>query len=370
MKLVHTELPYARDDLEPSMSKETIDYHYDELYGGYVKRFNKNEGDADFNEAGAFLHNIYFTQFQSPESSNNPKGPIAEFINEHFKSFSNFKEEFEKTAMAIQGSGWAYLAKNGKIKTITNHQIKNDIVLLVDWWEHAWALDYQADKKGYLTNQWKIINWNVISARVGLTESRSSFSFIQELTEARLLYSENDVRTTYTETCENLYLALLALEFMAHCKETKSVAKKYASETTKWGVEYKEFRTSSTDLYNLIYLVSTSPSRVKHIFKSSEAQVQREKTYLPVMQLNGYLTSLTNTGNRDIHFVMRLEQALSIKNSNSKEIRRLLSYHNPGTSDVMQLSHRLLNEFRNRIHSFDLLTDMEKHLSKALNYDR
>jgi superoxide dismutase len=63
---------------------------------------------------------------------------------------------------------WVYLAKDGKIKTIVNHDVKQDIVLLIDWWEHAWALDYQADKKGYLAGQWKIINWNVISSRVGL----------------------------------------------------------------------------------------------------------------------------------------------------------------------------------------------------------
>ena len=42
-----------------------------------------------------------------------------------------------------------------------------DIILLVDWWEHAWALDYQSEKKEYLENQWKIMNWNVIGSRVG-----------------------------------------------------------------------------------------------------------------------------------------------------------------------------------------------------------
>jgi len=42
-----------------------------------------------------------------------------------------------------------------------------DIILLVDFWEHAWALDYQADKKKYLANQWRIINWNLISSRIG-----------------------------------------------------------------------------------------------------------------------------------------------------------------------------------------------------------
>jgi Fe-Mn family superoxide dismutase len=167
--LTQTKLPYARDDLEPSMSEDTIDYHYKELYGGYVKRFNKGEGDPNFNEAGAFLHDLLFTQYQAPASSNTPDGPAGEFIDKHFKTFDKFKDAFQKEAMAVQGSGWVYLARDGKIKTIANHEIKMDIVLLVDWWEHAWALDYQADKKGYLANQWKIINWNVVSSRIGLS---------------------------------------------------------------------------------------------------------------------------------------------------------------------------------------------------------
>lgn len=163
--LTQIELPYKRDALEPSISEKTIDYHFTELYGGYVKRFNKGEGDPDFNEAGAFLHAIYFNQFQEPKDSNKPDGLILEFINKHFKTFNNFKEEFEKEAMAIQGSGWVYLARDGSIKTIKNHQIRMDIILLVDWWEHAWALDYQADKKKYLKNIWRIIDWNAINIR-------------------------------------------------------------------------------------------------------------------------------------------------------------------------------------------------------------
>jgi Fe-Mn family superoxide dismutase len=166
--LTQTKLPYAQDDLEPSISEETIDYHYGKLYKTYVTRFNNGEGNADFNEAGAFLHDILFTQYQAPTSSNTPDGPAGEFITKHFKTFDTFKEKFLKEAMAIQGSGWVYLARDGKIKTIVNHDVKQDIVLLIDWWEHAWALDYQADKKGYLAGQWRIINWNVISSRVGL----------------------------------------------------------------------------------------------------------------------------------------------------------------------------------------------------------
>jgi Fe-Mn family superoxide dismutase len=69
--------------------------------------------------------------------------------------------------MTIQGSGWLYLAYNGEIKTIVNHEVRDDILLLVDWWEHAWALDYQADKRSYLENTWKIINWSWINTRWG-----------------------------------------------------------------------------------------------------------------------------------------------------------------------------------------------------------
>jgi Fe-Mn family superoxide dismutase len=104
-----------------------------------------------------------FQQYQAPTNSNIPIGSILEFIIKHYKDFDKFKESFANEAMAIQGSGWVYLAKDGKIKTIVNHQIKKDIVLLIDWWEHAWALDYKHDKKKYLDNQWKIINWEKIN---------------------------------------------------------------------------------------------------------------------------------------------------------------------------------------------------------------
>jgi len=165
-KLEQIPLTYPRDGLGKSLSKQTIDYHYGRLYKSYVDRFNAGEGDANFNEAGAFLHLIYFSQFHSPSGSNKPTGPSAEFVETHFDTFDKFKAAVEKTAMGIQGSGWVYLANDGKIKTIVNHEIKKDILLLIDWWEHAWALDYQADKKAYLNNQWKIIDWTVINNRL------------------------------------------------------------------------------------------------------------------------------------------------------------------------------------------------------------
>lgn len=164
--LERTKLSYDQDALDPSISDDTMKYHYGKLYKAYVDRYNNKEGDPDFNEAGAFLHDIYFTQFKEYSTGNNLSGAIEDFINKYFKSWDKFKKDFETTAMKVQGSGWVYLSKSGEIKTITNHEIKKDIVLLIDWWEHSWALDYQADKKKYLENQWKIIDWDKISSKI------------------------------------------------------------------------------------------------------------------------------------------------------------------------------------------------------------
>jgi superoxide dismutase, Fe-Mn family len=165
-QLALNQLPYKKDQLDPVLSQASIDYHYGKLAAGYVKRYNAGEGDAKFNEAGAFLHNIFFPQLMKPKGGNKPNGTSEELINRKYDSFEKFKEEFAKVAMGIQGSGWAYMSKSGDIKTIVNHQVKNDIAMIIDWWEHAWALDYQADKSKYLNNMWKIINWDVVNQRL------------------------------------------------------------------------------------------------------------------------------------------------------------------------------------------------------------
>lgn len=160
-------LNFKDSQVNPVLSKATLELHYEKLAKGYAERYNKKEGDMDFNYAGAFLHNMLFPQFREVRNNNNPNGPMLSFINKHFGSFDDMKSEFETKAMTLQGSNWIYLAYDGTIKTIANHQVRNDILLLVDWWEHSYLLDYGSDKKKYLNEQWKIINWNVINTRWG-----------------------------------------------------------------------------------------------------------------------------------------------------------------------------------------------------------
>ena len=165
-KLETMPLPYGPKDLEPVISKATLDYHYEHLAKDYARRYNSGEGNPDFNRAGSYLHNKFFPQLRAPKSQNRPRGAAWELIESKFRTWEDFQEQFSEKAMKIQGSGWIYLSRQGQIKTIKNHAERKDIAFLIDMWEHSWAVGYGADKKKYLDNIWRIINWERVNRRI------------------------------------------------------------------------------------------------------------------------------------------------------------------------------------------------------------
>lgn len=189
-KFEKVSLPYATDALEPVISKQTIELHYGKHHQAYVDNLNKlvvgtNFENADletvvkesdgaiFNNAGQILnHNIYFTSFKK-DGGGEPKGKLAEAINEQFGSFEKFKEEFTTAGNSIFGSGWVWLAKdtNGKLSILKEGPAGNPVtsgltpILGFDVWEHSYYLDYQNRRADHLKEIWKIIDWDVVSAR-------------------------------------------------------------------------------------------------------------------------------------------------------------------------------------------------------------
>ena len=169
-ELYQEKLAFNREELSPVMSEETIKYHYDGLAAKYSERYNAGEGDADFNYGGAVLHNIWFANLTPPRAANKPSGLSKSIIDQEYGDFDKFKTAVEKEFMAAQGSNWIYMDTEGNLHTIHNHEYKKSmkIALLIDAWEHAWALDYQQDKARYLANIWRIINWDVVNIRLGV----------------------------------------------------------------------------------------------------------------------------------------------------------------------------------------------------------
>ena len=186
------QLPYGQDALSPVISEETIAYHYGKHLQAYVNNLNAllpgsgfedktleyivchSEGAA-FNNAGQILnHNMYFSQFRSPQVNNVPTGKIAELIDRQFGSFEAFKAEFEKKGTTLFGSGWVWLSADleGQLYITQEINAGNPVtkgltpLLTFDVWEHAYYLDYQNQRPAHLATLWQIINWDVVNDRI------------------------------------------------------------------------------------------------------------------------------------------------------------------------------------------------------------
>jgi|SRR5210317_647263 len=161
-------LPYNLDALQPVLSKQNVDYHYDVLSRGYVTRYNNKEGDADFNYGGAKLHNLWWQQFKPAKESSTIDGPIKQTVFANYGDLKGLADKLVEAAMTIQGSGWVYLTKTGTIKTTPNQSFRSDVFMPIDMWEHSFT-DYTPAKDAkakYVTAVLKLIDWNKLNRRL------------------------------------------------------------------------------------------------------------------------------------------------------------------------------------------------------------
>lgn len=174
---------YSFSSLQPFTSEETMDVHYNKHYKGYIDKCNelikrpkplveiaqeikKYDDKVRFNVGGALNHSIWFQILKK----NTPlSGTVKELIESKFKSYEKFKDQFEEKALSIMGSGWCWLTTKGEIHTTPNQdnplmeRSMGDPVLGLDMWEHSFYLDYQSDKKKYVKNFFKCVNWDTIN---------------------------------------------------------------------------------------------------------------------------------------------------------------------------------------------------------------
>ena len=183
-------LPYARDALAPTISEETIDYHYGKHHQAYVTNLNKmiegtdhasasleeivrsSEGGVFNNAAQVWNHTFYWNSL-SPTGGGEPTGALADAINATFGSFDTFKEKFTASAVGNFGSGWTWLVKNGagELEIVNTANAGTPItdesvtpLLTVDVWEHAYYVDYRNARPAYLAKFWELANWEFASA--------------------------------------------------------------------------------------------------------------------------------------------------------------------------------------------------------------
>ncbi|EGG05480.1 Mn superoxide dismutase [Melampsora larici-populina 98AG31] len=187
-------LPYAYNALEPAISEQIMELHHSKHHAAYVNGLNAAEeayasalksNDAlkqielqaqiKFNGGGHINHSLFWKNLQ-PEKSGGGQlkdGAFAKAVQEQYGGLEKLKANMNAAAMGIQGSGWAWLAVNIKEKKLTITSTGNQDPLTaplvpiigIDMWEHAFYLQHQNRKADYLTNIWKVINFEEAEAR-------------------------------------------------------------------------------------------------------------------------------------------------------------------------------------------------------------
>jgi Fe-Mn family superoxide dismutase len=210
-------LPYAYSALKSFIDTETMEIHYSKHYKGYVDKLNaalskKKYGDLDLekiiktisrfdktirnNAGGAFNHALFWNML-TPEPTK-LQGELYKKITKQWGTFTNFKKEFEKQAKERFGSGWVWLILTSKntLKIMSTPNQDNPLMNVIegggfpllglDLWEHAYYLKYKNKRDEYITNFWKVVNWDFVTkmyemkTKTKLIESKSNKSVLFE----------------------------------------------------------------------------------------------------------------------------------------------------------------------------------------------
>lgn len=182
-------LPYAENSLEPVISARTISFHYGKHHKGYVDNLNKlisgtdysdlplediikgtagrPERTAIFNNAAQTWNHTFYWHSLNPKGGGEPPAELKQKIDASFGSVDACKKELANAAVTQFGSGWAWLVLDGDmLAVIKTANAENPLslgmkpLLTIDVWEHAYYLDYQNLRAGYVNAVLdKLINW-------------------------------------------------------------------------------------------------------------------------------------------------------------------------------------------------------------------
>ena len=191
-------LPYEQNALAPTISVETLKFHYNKHHQAYLDKLNelvlrtefeeleleeviiKTAGYAGkvgiFNNAAQVWNHDFYWNSLSPKGGGKPTGELGRKIGAAFGSHENFLKQFIEAGMTNFGSGWVWLVEDhGALKITKTSNAENPLsqkqgkaLLALDVWEHAYYLDYQNRRNDYLkTILEKLVNWNFAEMNFG-----------------------------------------------------------------------------------------------------------------------------------------------------------------------------------------------------------
>lgn len=182
---------YCRPWLLNGLSMQLIESHYQNNYGGALRRLNaitEKLESLDFASTPGYvinslkreelialnstlLHELYFA---SLGGDGKPTDALAEVLARDFGSVDRWRDEFVAMGNALAGgSGWVLLVYVPRDRRLVNQYASDHgqavaggiPVLALDMYEHAYHIDFGANAKVYVDAFMRNIDWKAVQAR-------------------------------------------------------------------------------------------------------------------------------------------------------------------------------------------------------------
>ena len=182
---------FCRPWLLNGFSLKLIESHYENNYGGAMRRLNAISAQLeslDFARAPGYvinglkreelvalnstlLHELYFA---SLGGDGKPTATLAEALAKDFGSVDRWRTEFMAMGAALGGgSGWVLLVYVPRDKRLLNQYAAEHSqaiaggvpILALDLYEHAYHIDFGANAKAYIDAFMRNIDWNAAQGR-------------------------------------------------------------------------------------------------------------------------------------------------------------------------------------------------------------
>jgi len=191
-------LPFDPAKLK-GLSERLLRSHHENNYGGAVKNLNRVEEDLAglAKDAPAFLvgglkereltfsnsmvlHELYFGNLGGDGKASSA---VQTAISGSFGSFARWEEQFRAVGMSLAGgSGWVVLDHNFQTGQLRTHWSGNHTqnaafsqpLLVMDMYEHAYALDYGAAAAKYVDAFFQNVHWDEVHRRLERAQKASA----------------------------------------------------------------------------------------------------------------------------------------------------------------------------------------------------
>jgi Fe-Mn family superoxide dismutase len=182
------------------MSERLIVSHYENNYGGAVKRLNlidEQLAQLEFDKAAGFLINglkreqliamnsmiLHELFFDGLGEQSEPRGALNDVIVRDFGSFERWRAEFVAMGKALGGgSGWVLLSWSPRDRKLVNqwaadhcHTLAGGTpILALDMYEHSYHMDFGAKAGSYVDCFMEVIHWQNTERRFKSLSDTSS----------------------------------------------------------------------------------------------------------------------------------------------------------------------------------------------------